>query len=578
MPTLWVFAGPIGLGFRSIIELQKRGIIPGATATSWFESKDVKDITGSDNENRIMALVESGASNEQITDELNQMAVEEQLGGVTSALDAMQNAAFSASETKTILDNPVTFFSDFKLKNGVPNIGDVSAPDTTQLALDDSTVDLNPQQVQTDGLVQTGGVTTPTAEGYDVVTAENQLQEGTAAQGTVSDAALVNAEQIDVEETAAGLNALGQALDNFASVDISRVIDTSTVSGKLLADKLGEGGYVDSKATIIGQLDIISSEFKDGNGNPTIPPWAQSVARSANKSIALGNLSGSAQTAVMANAIMEATLGVAEKEANFFQTLTIDNLENRQEALIQKASVLSNLELANLDNRQEAVVANAKAFLEMDLANLNNEQQTALLNTELRADAMLADVNAQNAERLFTAQTQADFNKFYDQLNTNISMHRDEILTNVAKFNAGEMNDNAEFRADMELRRDTFQKKMLFNIEKAVYEWEQTIALEESRMSFEAAKFDMQNLFDLTTDTLARTWDREDAYFDYLWKSSETELERKVDLYEIDKEYEAEMFKANNDIAYKQGQADWELFKFGADILGLDDFDLFDII
>ncbi len=62
--------------------------------------------------------------------------------------------------------------------------------------------------------------------------------------------AQVDAEQIDVEATEKGLNAVGKALNDFAKVDISRVIDTSTVQGKLLADSLGEGGYVDSKATI----------------------------------------------------------------------------------------------------------------------------------------------------------------------------------------------------------------------------------------------------------------------------------------------------------------------------------------
>ena len=70
-------------------------------------------------------------------------------------------------------------------------------------------------------------------------------------------------------------------------------------------------------------MKIISEEFKDSNGNPVIPPWAQGMAREIQRSMAFSGVTGTAATAAMSNAIMEATLGVAEKEASFFQTLTI---------------------------------------------------------------------------------------------------------------------------------------------------------------------------------------------------------------------------------------------------------------
>lgn len=578
--ALGFLSGPLALGYRATIELQRRGLIPGNTATSWFEEKNIPETTGSDAENRIMAAIESGASSGEIKEQLNQLAVEQDLEGIDAAINAMSDAAFSSSNAKTILDDPVSYFSDFKLSSKVPTVktDNVSGLDSTEFNLNDLATDLTTSQVNTEGAVNTGAVTTPNAAGYDVVTSTGQIQEADVITGEVGDKSVVTAEEMDVDATASGINALGKALNDFAKVDISRVVDTSTVSGKLLADKLGEGGYVDSKATILGQTKIIAEEFKGPNGEAVVPPWAQSIQREANKTIAFGDLSGSAQTAVMANAIMEATLGVAEKDASFFQTLTTENLSNKQESLIQRASVLANIELANLDNRQEAVVTNAKAFLAMDLQNLKNEQQTELLNTEIRSEALLTDTAAKNAERLFTAQTQADYNKFYDQMNTNISMHRDSILTDIAKFNAGEVNDNAQFRAELETRRDTFQKEMLFNIEKAVYEWEQTIALKETEMSFEAAKFDAQNLFNLTTDTLARTWDREDAFFDYIWKSAETEKERMVDLYEIDKEFEVKMRTQVSDEEIAKGKGDWEAFKWGTDLLLGDDFDIWDIV
>jgi hypothetical protein len=194
---------------------------------------------------------------------------------------------------------------------------------------------------------------------------------------------LVDASTItaDIEGLATGRNAdgstnfTGRALNEAATLNISRLVDTSTAAGKLLASKLGEGNYTDTKSTILGQMEIIAGEFKDSNGNPRIPPWGQGVARDINRTIAFTGVTGTAAQAAVANAMMEATLGIAESEAQFFQTATMQNLSNRQQAIINKANVLAQMEVANLNAREAAAVTNAKSFLQMDMANLANEQQ-----------------------------------------------------------------------------------------------------------------------------------------------------------------------------------------------------------
>jgi hypothetical protein len=136
-----------------------------------------------------------------------------------------------------------------------------------------------------------------------------------AATGQITDRNLVDAEQIDMTGAATGVNAdgstsvLGNALNDFATQNISKIIDTSTVAGKLLADKLGQGNYTDSKATVLGQMKIISDEFKDSNGNPKIPAWAQGLSRDVQRTMAFSGATGTAAIAAMSNAIMEATLG-----------------------------------------------------------------------------------------------------------------------------------------------------------------------------------------------------------------------------------------------------------------------------
>jgi len=359
-----------------------------------------------------------------------------------------------------------------------------------------------------------------------------------AQTGTVSDEAQVNAEDytIDMVGAATGVNkdgttsVLGEALNDFETQSISQIIDTTTIAGKLLAQKLGEGNYTDSKATTLGQMKIISDEFKDSNGNPVIPPWAQSLARDANKSIAFTGISGTAAIATLSNAIMEATLGIAESDAKFFQTLTTKNLDNRQEAIINKASVLANLEVANLDARSAAAVQNAKSFLEMDLTNLSNEQQAEKVNKEAYIQALFENTKAENASRLFTAESENEINKFYSELQVAIERHNSSETNTLAKFNAGEMNDAAEFNGEIKTIREKFLSEMQYNIDVSNVKWRQTVETTNNANEVEAHTTDVKNGLDLSQEALNNIWDSSDNLLDYIWKTTDSDQERELRL------------------------------------------------
>ena len=379
-------------------------------------------------------------------------------------------------------------------------------------------------------------VVNPGAETFEASTAADLLgTEATtvdAAKGTIDDDNLVTAAQIDMTGAATGINedgtvsVTGEALNDFATQNISNIIDTSTVGGKLLAQKLGEGGYTDSKATILGQMKIISAEFRDSNNEPIIPPWAQPLARSVSKSMAFSGITGTAATAALSNAIMEATLGIAEKESTFFQTITTKNLDNRQQAIINKASVLAKFEVANLDARQAAVVQNAKAFLEMDLTNLTNEQQAEVVNTQAMVDALFNDQSAINAARLFGADQTNDMAKFYSNLNTQVDLHNSEQINLMKRFNAGELNAGAEFNANLEQSRQEFYADMQYNLDLANAKWRQTVSTTNTEMEFEAHTLDVKNTLDLSTEAMTRLWDRVDNMLDFIWKGWNAEADR----------------------------------------------------
>ena len=448
--------------------------------------------------------------------------------------------ATSNEQIQAIIDDPAGWLkaNGASLVDKLPNLD----PETAGTLLDPT----NPNYLLGDSpsvvVATTGdaatvdGVVNPGAETYDASTSADQLGTDAttvnAATGEIRDENLVDAAQIDMTGAATGVNedgtvsVTGEALNDFATQNISNIIDTSTVAGKLLAQKLGEGNYTDSKATILGQMEIISAEFKDSNGNPVIPPWAQSLSRDVAKTMAFSGISGTAMTAAMSNAIMEATLGVAEKEATFFQTLTTKNLDNRQEAIINKAAVLAKFEVANLDARQAAAVQNAKAFLEMDLANLTNEQQAEVVNTQAMVDAIFNDQSAINAARLFGAEQANDMQKYYDNMNAQISLQNAEQINQMTKFNTGEINDGREFNAKLEQSRQEFYADMQYNLDLANAKWRQTVATTNTEMEFEAATLDVKNTLDLSTEAMTRMWDRVDNLLDYIFKGWNAESER----------------------------------------------------
>lgn len=444
----------------------------------------------------------------------------------------------SQEEMQAIIDDPDSWLAGkgLSMSDVVPSI-DADAAGTSIDGSDDAyamkEVGYDPATVNTTEVVPTVSTSGPVT--YTASTASDKLTENTkvdAATGTIDSDNLVDADniEIDVRAEGEGTGVLGNALNEFATQDISTIIDTSTISGKLLADKLGEGNYTDHKATTLGQMKIISAEFSDSNGNPVVPAWAQGTLREVRKSIAFSGISGTAATAAYSNAIMEATLGVASEEAAFFQTLTVKNLDNRQQAIINKAQVLSNFELANLSAREAAAVQNAQSFLQMDISNLTNEQQAEIINKQAMVQALLEDQGAINAQRIFTSEQKNEFATFYDNLNTQIQLQNATEINALKRFNAGEINDAAEFNSQMDAAERQFYANMQFNIDSANAKWRQSVLTTNTAMIFEAMSTDVKNRLDLTQEAQNRLWDSIDNLLDYAFKGAVSDMQFETQL------------------------------------------------
>jgi len=458
----------------------------------------------------------------------------------------------SNEDIKALVDNPEKF-----LKDRNANLSDIVEgidPDVAGAMLDPSNpnyilADLEKYDVQViDGVPK---VTMPdggTANTYDVASSVDRLDNPQykvdPVTGEITDKNLVDAGSIvsDVDAIATGVNKdgttnqLGVSLDDTAIQNTSQVIDTSTVSGKLLADELGPLGYVDTKETMLGQLDIISKSFVDASGNPVIPSWAQGAAVNVNRTIAFSGMTGGAAVAAMSKALMEASLPIAKSDSEFFRSLRLKNIDNTQQSFINKSLVLSKVELANLGVRERSAVENAKSTLKMDLTNLDNEQQAEIINTQIMADALFEEVKEENVQRRFTAESQNDLDKFYDQLSVDVQTVNNKLLADIKRFNAGEINDATEFRQTLENRRSEFYANMQYLVDSSNVKWRQTVETENTQLAFDAAATDVKAMLDLSQEGLNRTWDRLDSTFDYLFKAalSEEEFELRLLLGEMD--------------------------------------------
>lgn len=370
-----------------------------------------------------------------------------------------------------------------------PNIGELS----TDARISDATL--------------TAGVTPKSAAEYDVAKTYDQIAQETlkAAQGQLSDKSIIQAEQINVDATGKGLNETGKALDDYATLELDDV---------------------DPRATAKGQLEALQSEFVGPDGEAKIPAWAAGTARNVSKIASFSGMTGSAATAAMAQAIMEASLPIATADAAFFQTVSLTNLNNKQTSIINKANVLAQFDIANLDARMTAAVENSKNFLAMDMANLNNEQQARVINNQNRVQSILEDSKQENAKRLFVAESANDMNKFYDTLNSSIAQFNSSQVNGMKQFNTSETNGMIRFNRELENNRQQFYSSMQYNIDTANAKWRQTVTLTNTDMAFQAAATDVKNLVGISVEQLNQQWDRADALLDYVWKSSENEQDR----------------------------------------------------
>ena len=406
---------------------------------------------------------------------------------------------------------------------------------------------VNASTAQASGVTKPNQVATYNAAttGSQVDTLNKTTDAATAVFGSQSK---VDVEKLDMDGLATGTNAdgstneVGKAFNAVNTQNLSTIIDTTTVSGKLLAQNLGEGNYTDAKTQITFWMDTLSKDFVDPvTGQAKIPTWAAGALKGVNRMIAFKGVTGTAAISAVAAATMESIIPIASEESKFFQTMTVKNLDAKNTQALNTANILSKMNIADLDSRMTESITNAKNFIAYDMTNLANEQQITVVEHQAKQQSIMEDAKQENVARQFGAGETNTMDKFYDELGSRIGMFNTEARNSMEKFNTGETNAMSKFNLTLENQREMFYTQFQKDVDESVVKWRQSVELTNNATLNNAAATDVKNIVGLTTEQLNQMWDRTDALLDYSFKESENQKNRRTQVQVAKMNYDAQI-------------------------------------
>ena len=300
-----------------------------------------------------------------------------------------------------------------------------------------------------------------------------------------------------------------------------------TVSAPLVAQQ-EDLTALPPEATVQGQLANISNAINTAvdEGKP-IPAFASGAKRLVDAAMQQRGLGASSIAAeALAQGILEASIPIAQQDAQFFQ-----------QAIFQ-----------NLNNRQQAAVLNAQQSFQMDTANLSNRQQANLTNIQLRQQSMLSDQAASNAALQFNAQSQQQTDQFFASLATQINTNNAQRVDAMNQYAVSEKNrisaENArneigvaeanaqreaainQFNTQLEDQRQRFNVENQRLIDQSNVTWRRSINTANTAAINAANQTDAQNLLNISNFALSALWQQWRDEASWINTASENTKER----------------------------------------------------
>ena len=320
------------------------------------------------------------------------------------------------------------------------------------------------------------------------------------------------------------------------------------------------------EATVQGQLANISNAINtavdEGKPIPAFASGAKRLVDAAMQQRGLGSSSIAAEA--LAQGILEASIPIAQQDAQFYQ-----------QAIFQ-----------NLNNRQQAAVLNAQQSFEMDTANLSNRQQASLTNIQLRQQSMLSDQAASNTALQFNAQSQQQTDQFFASLATQINTNNAQRVDAMNQYAVAEQNrissENArneigvaeanaqreaainQFNTQLEDQRQRFNVENQRLIDQSNVTWRRSINTANTAAINAANQTDAQNLLNISNFALSALWQQWRDEASWINTSSENQKERahNIAIAALERETQLELMneQSKNELNSLLGQLGVKIF------------------
>ena len=278
-------------------------------------------------------------------------------------------------------------------------------------------------------------------------------------------------------------------------------------------------GTVDQKATVKYQLEQLFSAIGTGTN---LPGWASPAVQKVNAIMAQRGLGQSSMAAAaMTQAIMESAIPIAAADAKTYSAMSIQNLSNKQQVVMQNAMVNASMDRSNLDARMNAATNNARNFLSIDLANLTNQQKTNEVNYQGTLQKLFTDQAATNASLQFNAKTENEVDMFFDELGTQVENANKNRVAAQGQFNADQSNAQSRFVSQLQDSREKFNQNMQLQINQNNAQWRRNINTANTSLQNEVNRINTQNLLQMNQNQLNNVWQRYRDEASWMMQSSE---------------------------------------------------------
>jgi len=408
------------------------------------------------------------------------------------------------------------------------------------------------QNVATNELMATPGVTGTTAAALPTATAAPTIAGATAPTSTAT------------------TTPTAQAANVYTQAGVAGSTPTMTAAqGQLSTGSVAQAaqGTVASDATVRGQLADLQQDVTTAvqSGNP-MPVWARGAAKATEAAMAARGMSASSMAAeALAEGIMNAAVPIATADAETYKQMIFQNLANNQ----------------------QAAITNAQSYLKMDMANLSNNQQASLSNLQSRQSFLLSDQAAANSAYQFNATSQNQVNQFYDNMSAQMAEQNAARTDGMKQYATSETNkitalnaqntvqvDEAnaqresainQFNSTLQNQRDQFNVNNQREIDQSNVVWRRGINTANTAAVNAANQTNAQNLLNLSNWAMSAAWQQWRDEASWVNTASENEQNRNHNMAMAALERSAAIDlqdKSSKDAMYQM------IGKFGFDIIG----------